>query len=164
MFGVGNIGRNAEAFSTPPLMDFSISFFMIFLCMCRDQEEEGPVGAVGNPESSEGFPSGCWNRGVFGAISKALWDPCGKMRVFEPAFHKDSIALSPVAASTGFAASMKAKKGEEKEVIGELSGNIQAEDGIEDERSGGNQRERVVEGSRSFTDIAFEMASRGRWR
>lgn len=65
------------------------------------QEEEGPVGAVGNPESSEGFPNGCWNRGVFGAISKGLWESCGKVRVFESAFHNSSIAPSPVSASTG---------------------------------------------------------------
>ena len=121
------------------------------------------MGAVENPESSEGFPNGCWNRGVFGAISKALWETCGKVRVFESAFHKSSIAPSPVAASTGLAAWMKAQKGEEKEVVGELSGKIQREDGIEDERSGRYERERVVGGSRNFSDIAFEVAARGGW-
>ena len=59
------------------------------------------VEAVVNPESSEGFPSGCWNRVVFGAISKVLWESCGKVRVFESAFHNSSIAPSPAAASTG---------------------------------------------------------------
>ena len=51
------------------------------------------VEAVVNPESSEGFPNGCWNRGVFGAISKVVWETCVKVRVFESALHKSSIAL-----------------------------------------------------------------------
>ena len=59
------------------------------------------VEAVENPESSEGFTNGCWNRVVFGAISKVLWETCVKVRVFESAFHKYPIAPSPVAASTG---------------------------------------------------------------
>ncbi len=57
----------------------------------------------------------------------------------------------------------KSQKGEEKEVVGELSGNIQAEDGTEDEWSWWYQLERVVGGSRSFSDISFEVASRGGW-
>ena len=121
------------------------------------------VEAVVNPESSEGFANGCWNRGVFGTISKALWETCGKVRVFEAAFHKSSIAPSPVAASTGHSSWDNSQKGEEKEVVGELSGNIQAEDGIEDERPWEYQRERIVGGSRSCSNIAFEVASTGGW-
>ena len=119
--------------------------------------------AVVNPESSEGFPNGCWNRVVFGAISKVLWETCVKVRVFESALHKSSIAPSPVAASTGHFSWKNTQQGEEKEDIGELSGNIQGKDGIEDERSIEYQRERVVGGSRSCSDIAFEVASRGGW-
>jgi hypothetical protein len=119
------------------------------------------VGAVENPESSEGFTNGCWNRVVFGAISKVLWETCGKVRVFEAAFHKSSIAPSPVAASTGHSSWDNSQKGEEKEVVGELSGNIQAEDGIEDGWPVEYQRERVVGGSRNISDIAVEVASRG---
>ena len=121
------------------------------------------MGAVGNPESSEGFPNGCWNRGVFGAISKVLWESCGKVRVFESDLHKSSIAPSLVAASIGHASWMKAQKGEEKEVVGGLSRNIQAEDGIEDEWSGRYQRERIVGGSRRCSNVAFEVAPRGGW-
>jgi hypothetical protein len=60
------------------------------------------VGAVGNPESSEGFPSGCWNRGVFGAISKALWETCGKVASLRGQLSiKSSTGPAPAAASTG---------------------------------------------------------------
>ena len=121
------------------------------------------VGAVENPESSEGFPNGCWNREVFGAISKELWESCVKVRVFESALHKSSIAPSPVAASTGHFSWKNTQQGEEKEVVGELSGNIQAEDGIEDEWSGRYQRERIVGGSRRCSNVAFEVAPRGGW-
>jgi hypothetical protein len=69
------------------------------------------VGAVENPK---GFPNGCWNRGVFGAISKVLWESCGKVRVYESAFHNCSIAPSPVAASTGHFSWKNAQQGEEK--------------------------------------------------
>ena len=86
-------------------------------------QEEGPVGAVRNPE---GFPS-----------------------VSRGSFHRTATL-------------MKAQKGEEK-VVGELSGNIQGVDGIEDERVGRYQRERVVGGSRSSSIIAFEVVSRGGW-
>ena len=47
------------------------------------------------------FQTGVEYRGVFGAISKVLWETCGKLRVSEIAFHKSYIAPSPVAASTG---------------------------------------------------------------
>jgi hypothetical protein len=121
------------------------------------------VEAVVNPESSEGFPNGCWNRVVFGAISKVLWESCVKVRVFESAFHNCSIAPSPVAASTGHFSFKNAQQGEEKEDIGELSGNIQGEDGIEDEWSWRHQCECTVGGSRNFSDVAIEMASRSGW-
>ena len=137
--------------------------------MIPDMERERPlrrrvlVGAVENPESSEGFQNGCWNRGVFGAISKVLWESCVKVRVFESALHNSSIAPSPVAASTGHFSWKNTQQGEEKEVVGELSGNIQGKDGIEDERSIGNQCERAIGGSRSCSDIAIEVATRGGW-
>jgi len=47
------------------------------------------------------FQTGVEYRGVFGAISKVLWETCGKLRVSEIAFHKSPTAPSPVAASTG---------------------------------------------------------------
>ena len=121
------------------------------------------MGAVENPESSEGFPNGCWNREVFGAISKELWESCVKVRVFESALHNSPIAPPPVAVSTGRCFWKKSHQGEEKEDIGELSGNIQGKDGIEDERSIGNQCERAIGRSRNCSDVAFEVATGGGW-
>ena len=103
-------------------------------------------------ETRRVFQAARWNRE---AISKALWKTWGtdgdEARKFPQVFHR--------AVSRGSfhrtSARMKKHKGEEKEVVSELSGNIQGEDGTADERAGRNQRERVVGGSRSFPDIAF---------
>lgn len=54
--------------SCPSLMDTRLGLVVV-----------EAVGTVGNAESAERFPSGCGNRGVRGAISKVLWETCGKV-------------------------------------------------------------------------------------
>jgi hypothetical protein len=95
------------AFSTPPLNpDSGISQLYSFLK--KDQQRVVSLcGAVGNPESSEGFPNGCWNRGVCGAISKARWETCGKVASLRSQLSiKSSTGPAPVAASTGLRAKL----------------------------------------------------------
>ena len=52
---------------------------------------------------------------------------------------------------------MKKHKGEEKEVVSELSGNIQGEDGTADERAGRNQRDALSE------EVGVSQTSLSKW-
>lgn len=97
------------AFSTPPLNPDSVIFFLLlFFLEERPTKRSVLCGAVGNPQSSEGFPSGCWNRGVCGAISKARWETCGKVASLRRQLSiKSSTGPAHVAASTELLAKLE---------------------------------------------------------
>lgn len=93
--------------------------------------------AVVNPESSEGFPSGCWNRGVSGAISKTLWESLWEgVESSRQLSINSSTMSSPAAASTGLLSRLTLVKDKtlgQKGVERELSGKLQGKDGASDD-------------------------------
>ena len=92
MLTVGNIARNAEAFSTPPLMSpSSSSFFMFFLHMYVEQEGRGSCGSCGKPGVFGGFSKRVLEsrslRSDFKGAVGYLWEDASLRASFPQVFH-----------------------------------------------------------------------------